>query len=192
MTTQLFTLLGVALGAFSSYLVSFLGERTRYRRDISGHWTERKLESYARYLSDAKYMSTLTRRVAASVGLDDQALALSRDEGLPLLAEAETKRGLSSEVVSLIGGKATVEAHRRVNKALWRMEQLARGLIKGSGREEWVQARREYVNAMNDFHENARLDLIVPGEYTPRDTKYLMASDDSLNDSGARTCQSSS
>jgi hypothetical protein len=93
-----------------------------------------------------------------------------------LLAEAETRRGLSSEVVTLTGGEAVIEAHRKVNQTLWRMEWFARGLVEDASRENWDRVRREYVNAINNFHECARRDLIVPGEYLPRDHEILLKS----------------
>ena len=168
MMAQLFTLAGVTLGAISSYLVGSLSERTRYRRNLSRQWVEREIESYARYLSDLKDMSTLARRVTASVGLDDHALPLPRDQGLPLLAEAEIRRGQSSEVLTLVAGPETLEAHRALNLAVWRLEWFARGPSGDLDRGGWQKARREYENAVDTFHASARHELGVPGEYVSR------------------------
>jgi hypothetical protein len=54
MATQLITLLGVLLGAASSYLGGTAKERVRYRRDLDQRWSERKLEAYVAYLSNIK------------------------------------------------------------------------------------------------------------------------------------------
>lgn len=95
MVTQLITLLGVLLGAVASYLAGFATERIRYRRDLDQQWTTRKLDIYASYINDIKQMRELGGRIAGGIGPDVRPQPLSRDEGLPLLAEAEARRSVS-------------------------------------------------------------------------------------------------
>ncbi len=168
MDAQLFTLMGVAVGAIASFAASTLSERMRYRREVSKQWTDRRLESYARYIEDIKYMWVLSRRIAASVGLEDQAPALPRQDGLPLLAEAETRRSYSAEIVTLMSNMETVEALRQVNERIWRLERFARGLLGDEDREDWMRSSREFHAALDNFHECIRRDLGIPGELARR------------------------
>lgn len=165
---QFFTLAGVAVGVVSSYLVSTLTERTRHRWEVASDWRGKKLEAYARYVSDVKHVATLAQRIAAGVGLDDRPQALTRKDGLPLLASAETTRSVSTEMVALLGSEETISALSDLNRAVWRLEWFARGL-RDENREGWEEDMRAYKQAINVFHECARRDLDVPGAYLPRE-----------------------
>lgn len=170
MIAQVFTLLGVMVGAISSYVVSTLGEQARYRREVTSQWTQRRLESYVQYLNDVKYMSIVARRVAAGVGLDDHAPPLSQQEGLPLLAEAETRRSSTGEMVALMSDRETVVSMRKLNQTLWRLEWFARGLLKDEDRQSWKQSVREYDAALENFGGCVRRNLGISGEYLTRDS----------------------
>src|ERR1700749_4290617 len=98
MVTQLITLLAVLLGGASSFLATAAMERTRYRRDLDGRWTERKLDAYVNYITDIKEMRGIARRMLRDTGFDrNLPISLTREEGLPLLAEAEARRSISAE-----------------------------------------------------------------------------------------------
>jgi hypothetical protein len=170
MTAQLFTLLGVIVGALSSFAVGTYSERIRYRREVSKQWTDRRLESYARYIEDVKYMWVLARRIVASFGLEERAPALSREDGLPLLAEAETKRSYSAEMVTLMSSRETIEALRQVNEKVWRLEWYARGLLGDKDRDDWIRSTREFHEALDNFQECIRRDLGIQGEFVRRDS----------------------
>jgi|SRR5580704_2048248 hypothetical protein len=171
MVTQLITLLAVLVGAASSYLASSAMERTRYRRDLSERWTERKLDAYITYLSDVKEMRVIARRILHDTGLDPNLpIPLTREEGLPLLAEAEAHRSVSAERVLLVGNEEVISALRALNQAVWKIEWFARGLIDNADADAWRQASSEYASAINSFQECARRDVHVPGSYVPRGT----------------------
>jgi hypothetical protein len=76
---------------------------------------------------------------------------------------------MSTEMVALLGSKETVSALGELNRAVWRMEWFARGLLDDDDREGWEEAGRAYRQAANRFHDCARRDLGVPGELRPRD-----------------------
>lgn len=171
MVAQIITLLAVLVGAASSYLASSAMERTRYRRDLSERWTERKLEAYMNYLSDVKAMRVIARRVLHDTGLDaNLPIPLTREAGLPLLAEAESDRSVSAERVLLVGNEEVINALRTLNQAIWKIEWFARGLIDNADADAWRQASSEYAVAINSFQECARRDVRVPGSYVPRGT----------------------
>jgi hypothetical protein len=109
---QIFTLTGVVLGATASFITTSLNERFRTRRDQAVRWRDRRIDAYSAYVNDIKHMSAVARRVAASRGLAGRPSDLPVEEGVRLLVEAEMRRSLSSEVVTLIAGRETVEALR--------------------------------------------------------------------------------
>ncbi|MFI5916747.1 hypothetical protein [Dactylosporangium sp. NPDC051541] len=162
MANQLMTLLAVLLGAVTSYAAGALNERVRHRRDQVQRRAERKLDVYVAYLDDVKTMRSIARRMLGDSGLDPKLpIALSKDEGLPLLAEAEAHRSISAERVLLLGPKEVVEALRKVNQALWRIEWFARGLITEPSHDAWTHAKQEFEVAINAFRESVRRDLRV-------------------------------
>jgi hypothetical protein len=164
----LLTLAGVVLGALTSFLVSSLGERSRHRRELRKGWTEKRLDAYAQYLSDIKRMREVARRIAAGAGLDERPSPLSKDEGLPMLADAEGRRDVSFEMVTLLGSEATVRAGRKLNQAVWKIEWYARGKLPTDDRDGWDQSRREFTAAQREFHECVRRELAIPGASVPR------------------------
>jgi hypothetical protein len=130
MTAQIFTLIGVALGALSSYLVTSLNERSRYRRDVATRLQERKFDAYAGYLSDVRQMVAVANRITASLGFHDRTTSpLSQEEGLPILAELTTRRTASSvtavvvrdlgRVVAGHGGSSVRASHWPGTAATW-------------------------------------------------------------------------
>jgi hypothetical protein len=123
---------GVIIGAGLSYLFTTLGEHRRERWALGREWRERKLQAYGRYLGDVKRMRDLAQRIAAHVGLDDQAFPLPREQGIDQLAEANMARSSSYETVALLGAPDVVEAARELNRAVWRLDWLARGLLDDS------------------------------------------------------------
>ena len=161
-------LIGVVLGASLSFAFAFVGESRRERWALGREWRERRLQAYTGYLADCKRLRDLAQRIAAAVGLNDQAPVLSRADGLELLAEANMARSSSFETVNLVGGRDVVEAGRALNRGLWRLEWFARGYLDDSDRAGWDEAMDHYFEAINDFHRAARVDLGVRGEFSPR------------------------
>ena len=166
---QVFTLAGVALGALTSYMVSFLGERTRSQRETAKRWEERKFDSFCAYINDVKAMSVIARRITASLGIHDLSPdELSQDEGLPLLTEAENSRTASMEQLRLLADAETISAGHRLNQAVWRLEWFAGGRIADASPERWQQAMRAFIEAFDAFHLCARRELGVPGRQLVR------------------------
>jgi hypothetical protein len=166
---QIFTLSGVALGAFFSYLITSANERGRYRRDVASRLQDRKFDAYAEYLGDVRQMVAAANRIAASLGLHDRTtLPLSQEDGLPILAEIGTRRTASSERARLLADEKTVTALSDLNDAAWGLEMIARGVITDVSAEIWEEAMKAYLEALNSFHRNARHELGVPGRALDR------------------------
>jgi hypothetical protein len=167
---QVFTLSGVALGAIASYLVSSLGERARFRRELAKRWEDRKVNAYAGYIRDVKEVHMLTQRITAAQGLHDRNIALPPDEGLPLLAEASIRRSLSSEQVTLLASAETIAALRRVNDEARILMEFARGVRRDAEEGDFHQSIQAFTQALDDFHTCSRSELGVPGMHLTRHT----------------------
>jgi hypothetical protein len=170
-TGPLIALVGVVVGAVLSYAFALLGERRRERWALGREWRERRLQTYGSFVADVKRMRSLAQRVAADIGLDDQAPPLARELALDLLADANMARGGSFEALAMMADRRLVEAARALNRAVWRLEWFARGLLDDSDVEGWHIAVRDYFVAINLFHELAREELGVTGEFSPRDAE---------------------
>jgi hypothetical protein len=165
----LLALAGVVVGA----VLALLGERRRERCALGREWRERRLRAYAAYVADIRRLRSIAQRIAVDVGLDDQALPLSRDD-MDLLAEANMARGNSFETLALMANRDVAEAARELNRAVWRLEWFARGLLDDTDIEGWHIALRDYFHAVNLFHEHARHELglmeeLREGESSPRE-----------------------
>lgn len=162
---QIFTLIGVTLGAILSYLVRSLGDRSTFRHDHVKRWEERKLEAYIRFASDVKDLALISRRIAGVRGLQSDEPSLGLAEGLPLLDEAENRREISTEIVCMLAGRETALAYRQLNRAVGRLEQIAHGKPADVTASEWSQAMNEYERVFDLFYVCVRAELGVPGEY---------------------------
>ncbi|GAA2485863.1 hypothetical protein [Winogradskya humida] len=166
--TPILALTGVIVGAALSYFFTFMAEQRREQWALGREWRERKLQAYGQYVSCVKRMRDIAERIAASVQLDDHAPPLQREAGLEPLAEANMARSSSFETVNLIGGSNVVAAGQELNRAIWRIEWFARGLLDDTDRDGWAKAFDDYFTAINGFHRAARADLGVSGEFSPR------------------------
>lgn len=165
-------LIGVALGGVMSYGLTMLGDRQRHERATVSSWREKKLASYAEFLRDAKRVRVISQRVASEMGLESNAAPLVREDGLRLLAETETDRTLSFEVVCLLGSAETVLAGRELNRTVWALERSVRGLSSGADASTWADAMERYHRAIDNFNKCARRDLGIGGSYEDRPTEH--------------------
>lgn len=164
---QLPALLGVIVGAAASYLTASRIERSRWRREMTTRWDERRLAAYADYMNAVKEIQRLASRVAAARRLDDQAEALDPGEGLPLLAEADAARATAYETLVLLGNAETIAKAQVLHRQAWRLEWYARGRLQGDP-AVWEQAFADYKDARADFYRAARRSLEVAGGPVPR------------------------
>ena len=160
---QAFTLVGVGLGAIMTYVINFMGERVRFRRDIELRWHERKLDAYINYVNDVKAVHKLARRIAAARGLHDRDIPLEPEEGMADLADAITRRSRSSELLTVFAGAETRAALRTLNDEIRCLIWYARGVIPDATPEGWDLAFSEFMLALDQFHEHVRLELHIPG-----------------------------
>ncbi|MFJ5774346.1 hypothetical protein [Streptomyces sp. NPDC093094] len=164
LTGQLAALLGVALGAVLSTAATMIVERTRWRREVSVRWDERRLGAYAEYAHAVKELAHRYRRIAVAKGIAASGAAPLEPtaEAFAEAAEAEVRRSALAETVWLLGDSRTNTAAVRLNHCLWHLEWLARGLPT---REQggWDQAYEDFRQARQRFLELARAGLGVQG-----------------------------
>lgn len=149
MISQIVTLVGVLIGALTSYLATAMAERARHQRAMATRWDERKLQAYLEYASCAKEIADFAKRAwRAREGSE------SRQEFLAAMEEAERRRSVLFETLVLLGSPAAISCANEVNLALWDGLKAARDHV--------VPPERDFAALMNAYHEQARLDLGVP------------------------------
>ncbi|MGV9883796.1 hypothetical protein [Streptomyces sp. NPDC003006] len=162
MASQIITLIGVLLGAVTSFFATSLAERAKFRQTLATRWDERKLDTYIEYISCVK---------GANRGAKQALEAYERGENTAeLLAEmdaAEARRSVVFEGFVLLVDDAASEAAATVNERLWALLRCARDPAGAS-----AAVRRELspslIEALNGLHKAARSDLAIGKTLRPR------------------------
>lgn len=162
LATQLVTIVGVLVGALSTYVASYLVERGKDRRGLALRWDERKLDTYVSYVAhvrDVIYAAVLL--FEAREGL--RTINKTIDQLTLGLMDAERSRALLFEQLVLLGGAEVVEAGHELNRAVlaidWRARELTDQDLAG-----WRSLHVRAFQLINEFHNVARADLGVRGE----------------------------
>ncbi|MFI6875014.1 hypothetical protein ACIBL6_16420 [Streptomyces sp. NPDC050400] len=162
---QLPALIGVVVGSLGSFAAQSLTERRRWQRQREERWDEKRFETYGRYANALKAQLRIAQRIGSALGFTDVADPLPPAEGLPLLAEAESRRATEWESVLLVGDAVTVAAARRWHETIWTIELLVRD---GSfDADKWTRAHQLASAARDDFYKSARNDLGIGGGPPP-------------------------
>jgi hypothetical protein len=155
MASQIITLIGVLLGAVTSFFATTLAERAKFRQALATRWDERKLDSYVEYVSCVKEAA---RSAQASFEArergDDPSGALAEMEA------AEHRRSILYEGLVLLAEDAASRAAWKVNERLWDLLNHARepSDVPAARRDELGSA---LIHALNDLHKAARTDLAI-------------------------------
>lgn len=172
LASQALPLVGVAIGAAVSLVVSAVNERTRWRRQQSVRWDERRLNAYAEYAHAVKELSNQYYRLAMARGVTTGATPLEPTAAvLEELAEAEVHRSALAESLWLLGDVDSNTAAVKLNHALWHLQWLARG-IPTTGVAAWPEAFLEFRKAREGFLLAARRDLGVRGTRITHDIPW--------------------
>ncbi len=162
---QVPVLIGVIVGSVGSYAAAALVERHRWRRARAERWDEKRFQTYTAYANTLKAQIRIAQRLGAARGFRTVVDPIDLDEGMRLLADAESKRSAEWEAVLLIGDVDTVKAARAWHETVWNFELYARGQRTGS--EGWMSAESRMSRARDDFYVCARRDLSIPGPPPP-------------------------
>ncbi len=155
-------LLGVGFGAIASFIVTTVNETLKHRRELAIRWDTRTYDVYLLYLRSVVLMARIAGQLAATYGWDEIAYPIEKDEGLAQLNDAERERTANFEGVVLLGDSACIRAGNDLNKAVWRIEWLARQAAEGSS-EEWLANVSLFVQALQGFQGCARKGLALRG-----------------------------
>ncbi|WUT00941.1 hypothetical protein OHA46_31495 [Streptomyces sp. NBC_00708] len=163
LTEQILPLAGVALGALTSFLVTSANERTRWRRQQSVRWDEHRLTAYAEYAHAVKELAARYQMLAAGRGLTTGPVpAEATPEALADISQLEARRSALSETLGLLGDTEANTASKSVDRCLWRLEELARG-VGPAAEQDWTEAYLRFRQARDRYIEHARASLGVPG-----------------------------
>lgn len=157
------TLASVAVGALVSTTAAVIIDRMRYRHELQVRWDIKKSEVFTSYLDAVVTMARSAGRVAGYQKWDKRAaVPVSLEQAISQVEAAESRRSTAFEGVVLLANHRTIRAGHELNKALWRLEWLADGRLKGS-EVLWLKHRDSFAAALHDFHTAMREDLKVPG-----------------------------
>ncbi|WP_336047628.1 hypothetical protein [Streptomyces sp. CA2R101] len=151
MISQIVTLVGVLIGALTSYLSTTVAERARHRRTLETRWDERKLNTYIEYAAVVKEAGRAAGRARTE---RDQEL---RQQALAEMDDAEQRRSLTFEAMALLAAPSAIEAAHEVNRLLWKRLRAARDPNTAP------PPGTELVDALNALHDQARQDLGITG-----------------------------
>ncbi len=148
MISQIVTLVGVLVGALTSYVATTGAERVRHRHTLATRWDEKKFQTYVDYAAFVKAAAE-----AAGAAARAESGSEARAEYLSAMEAAELKRSTTFEALILLADPAAVEVAHKVNRLLWTAFDRARdpGAHSGPG--------LELTKTLNVLHERARKDL---------------------------------
>jgi len=159
---QLLTILGVAVGAFASFISTRALDRNRWRREEARRWDIKRFESYADFGSAMMRYITIGNRITAGLGLHHEH-AIDATTGLPELARAEAQLSEKMEQVIMLGSPEVIRAGQAWRDEAWHLDKFARGLLKDP--LEFAKAGHDRRAAQKRFYSAVRTDLgVVSGE----------------------------
>lgn len=164
---ELFTLVGVLVGAASSYVLASLHERSRWTRQLATRWDEHRLASYLAYVKEIDRFIAVLERMAATKGIFQVARSISLEEGREALAQLNAECNHAFESLLLMGDSTTILTARALRRSAWKLETLVQPAHSGTS-DEWGSAYREYQERRDDFYLAARGDLGVTGKFRRR------------------------
>lgn len=178
---QLPALIGVLIGTIGTIVATSVADRTRWKRNQSVRWDDRRLDAYIEFARVIKEIHAVAVRMLADERPHSRGHRMDREEGLTRLADADVRHTLAWESVLLLGDASTVAAARDWRDAVWRIERAARGLTQGDDHADLLHRANE---ARDHFYRAARGGLGVRGGSVAQAT-VLEARLDEIRASGA-------
>lgn len=161
MWSQLITLAGVVVGATASFIFTSRTERARNQREMIIRWDVRRYEAFADYIGAVTQMARVAGQLTTGRGWDKIAFAIDREVGLAAMDRFENTRTAAYERLVMLASQDCIDAADLLNKAVWRLEWIARDAIEGS-MEEWRVGLDAYTSALDAFQQAARTCLVLP------------------------------
>lgn len=162
---QFSALLGVIVGVVTTFLLTNLGERARWRRDQRIRWDASRLAAYVAYTNSVKRIVHIASGMARTRGLRHSSEPVPLDTGQTELAAATSDRTARWESILLLGHPDTISAARAWHQSVWQLEFYARGVL--TGESGWAAALDEFERTRVEFYRCARADLGLEGSVPP-------------------------
>jgi len=163
-TAQIVTMVAVVLGSATTYVTNRLTERSKRRRELKSRWDLRKLDTYAEFIGAIRvYIAAAVTLYEARAGI--RTAPKSIDDLRAELTALRRDKMLAFERLMLVAGDTVVEAAHGVQEAAesvaWQAEEVLPGTLA-----EWRNRNTAAFAAINRFHEWARIDLGVTGNFS--------------------------
>jgi hypothetical protein len=182
---QVLALIGVLIGICGTIIATAVADRSRWKRQTTIRWDERRLDAYAQYAKIIKEIHQLTLRliaVHASLKFTDP---IDRESGLQILLQAEERRTTQWENVLLLGDAATVSAAREWRNAVGQLERYARDYAVDDLSAKVLATVRRVNEARDLFYMAARNSIGVSGGSVEQAPWLLSASPGAPHESNA-------
>ena len=155
MASQIITIIGVLLGAITSFIATTLAERAKFRQGMATRWDERKLDTYVEYVACVKEASRAARRA-----LEARERGEDPSEALVEMETLEARRSVLFEGLVLLAEDTAASAAARANERLWAMIRCAREPAATSAARR-TEVGSALIEALNTLHRAARSDLAI-------------------------------
>jgi hypothetical protein len=166
---QLPTLIGVIVGALTSYLATSANERSRWRKEQYVRWDERRIAAYAEYSESLKKKAYCYLRIAAGNGLNVRAQPFhDKADQVQSSREIEVERSARWEKILLLGDQAVVSAAQQYGETIFALGDLAE--TSKIDEHEWLRIVQGMTAARGYFYNAMRHDLEIKSgslEYDP-------------------------
>ncbi|MFG1665050.1 hypothetical protein [Streptomyces sp. Y7] len=155
MASQAITLVGVLLGAMTSFFATSLAERAKFRQTLATRWDERKLDTYIEYISSVKEANRAARQTLEARERGEDTAGLLEE-----MEAAEARRSILFEGLMLLGDEAATQTADVVNERLWALLRCARDPAGAS-----ADVRRDLslsiIETLCELQKAARSDLTI-------------------------------
>jgi hypothetical protein len=154
---QLPALIGVAVGALASYLVSSATERRRWERQQSTRWDEKRAQAYVDYGNAVKNVFNKCGSIANFRGLGWMHEQINETDALSELGQLARERPAKWESLLLLGDTETLLAAREWHRLVGKLQRFVRNNKTDVG--EWRALFVQAQAARTRFYHAARRDL---------------------------------
>jgi hypothetical protein len=148
-------LIGVLVGAGAAGLTDMV----RWKRSQAVRWDERRVAAYAEYARAIKRI----HMTALGMLSPHRAERINREDGLAMLAQADSQRTEAWEGVLLLADRETTDAAFQWQEIVRNEAEFARNRPDDGESDDWKAAVRNADEARDSFYVAARKSVNVGG-----------------------------
>ena len=169
---QIPTLVGVLLGAASTFAATSATERSRWRRHQSVRWDVDRLAAYSEYAHALKRKISIIVQIAARRGIHPNVDWTPSDNDDGVLTAAEEERTIKWEKVLLLGSDEAVIAARKWHNSVFWLERVACGTRDDM---TWAEAVEMTSRGRLEFYRIVKRDLGTASSVDPKAYEWQLA-----------------